>query len=190
MGQVLIYHRNHCWCLKINLCFLQTLLFYFLTFPPLLIDPKQIISCSQCISYKNSKCFICNVIHLPSKCTCCSFTSFSFPAFLLLLTHRRLNTWISYNLLIFHIFIYQIEAQVFPSAMVCKQCQLGFSPPSLGQSRERCAALQLGLTKLRMPRLHKRLIKQSQWGERKRANYQAAAVNQKGAAKCILKSDN
>lgn len=56
-----------------------------------------------------------------------------------------------------------MEAQIFPSAMVCKQCQLGlFSPPSLGQSRESCAALQLGLTKLRTPRLHKSLIKQSQ----------------------------
>lgn len=31
-----------------------------------------------------------------------------------------------------------MEAQLFPSAMVCKQCQLDFcSAPSLGQSRER-----------------------------------------------------
>lgn len=82
-----------------------------------------------------------------------------------------------------HIFTYQMEAQLFPSAMVCKQCQLDFcSAPTLGQSREsreRCAALQMGLTKLRTPRLYKSLIKQSQRGERKRANYQAAPENQK-----------
>lgn len=79
-----------------------------------------------------------------------------------------------------HIFTYQMEAQLFPSAMVCKQRQLDFcSAPSLGQSRERCAALQMGLTKLRTPRLYKSLIKQSQRGERKRANYQAAPENQK-----------
>lgn len=61
-----------------------------------------------------------------------------FSHLLSFLTWKWLKAWISYNFLISCIFIYQMEAEVFPSAVVCKQCQLdSCSAPSLGQSRER-----------------------------------------------------
>lgn len=116
---------------------------WFLAFQPsawqFFIDPMHLIN-HQLLStrlLKNSRFFVFKVDYLPSKCTCFSFC-ISFPILLLsFLTRKWLKAW-SYNFLISCIFIYQMEAEVFPSAVVCKQCQLdSCSAPSLGQSRER-----------------------------------------------------